>query len=347
MTWPRFAAFLILCFSSSAYTQSGSAPPANAAVSSAPASNPAARQAPPQARSGIPAAADFCTRDSRPEVLQFCPWLSDLMTSVKRATDARKTDFDAMNSETDEAKKAAAAKKIRDEIANDVQVDLDNLDPSNDTAGNQLVDAVMAQPQVRAAIAEKAAAQFQTALENAGKSVLQAANQMNTNQQLGAINSAAGTTSLISKAGSLALMNLAIDSGALSRSVNGATATIIVNTDEIYNLVTGSPEYDLAATPNAIEAHVLNPLSLTASFALAQTSSTTVPAAGQASGTTPAGVSDVALPTGTGKLTSFTAKYEVPSKYDPRSKKFRAAWKAGIAKLAPAAIAAVPPSGPA
>jgi len=235
----------------------------------------------------------FCSSDPRTEVKAFCGVLSGVMRVSIAETKQGKT---------------------QEQIGSLAAPGLDYLDPATGKAQDAIVDVVS-----RDAIINS--------IQNQSQSVLQAANQMTTTQQLGAVNSAAGTTSLVSKAGGTAITNLAVDSGALTRSVSGSTATLTANTDEIFNLLTGTPEYDLNAKQGRIERFALNPLSLMASFSLNQNGSSTAPTSGQASGTTPTPVSTVALPSGVGKLSSFTAKYERPTKYNPRSKQFKDAWK--------------------
>ena len=61
---------------------------------------------------------------------------------------------------------------------------------------------------------------------------------------------------------------------------------------------------------------------------LAQQGSTTVPTSGPASGTTPAPVNTAAIPTGAGKLSGITARYQLMNKFDPRSTEFRQTWNA-------------------
>ena len=290
--------------------QSPPSPPQNAQTSAThetpvnqPIQNPTPSTAPGPAN--VPQPETFCTVDSREEVKQFCPWLSELIRIASSESKAGKT---------------------KDQIANDVGRDLEYLDPATEAGQNAIVDTVT----------EKA---LKTAIQSEAQNVLQAANQMTTNQQLGALSNAAGTTSLVSKAGSAAITNLAVDSGALTRSVTGSTVTLTANTDEIFNLVTGTPEYDLNASQSAFGNHILNPLSLMAAFSLNQTSSSATPSNGQASGTTPTSVSNVAIPSGAGKLTAFTAKYEVPNKYDPRSSSFKNAWTKELSKLKPLEIA--------
>jgi hypothetical protein len=86
------------------------------------------------------------------------------------------------------------------------------------------------------------------------------------------------------------------------------------------------------------EQHVLDPINFSASFALAQTATAAISTTGQASGTAPSGVSMAVIPTGAGKLTSISARYQVLNKYDPRGLKFKLAWENQIAVLSPSAI---------
>lgn len=307
----RYIAFIFVCLGTFVYAQSspnpigGGSNTANHSVTGTP---PQVAQPPAGATQNVPPAGKFCLNDARVEVKFFCPWLNDLMEKVKGDL-SKGMSVDGIKQDAN--------------LDNDLQL----LDPATEKGG-AIIDDIIVVPLI------------QNSLVSNAQSVLQAVSQMNTSQQLGATNSVSGTTSLISKAGSAALLNLAIDSGTLTQSVNGATSTLTANTDEIYGIITGSPEYDFTAKQHAFEVYVLNPLSLTATFAIAQTSSTTAPAAGQASGTTPTTVPSVAIPTGAGKLTSITAKYQIPNKFDPRSNKFKAAWINQRPTLKPLEIAA-------
>lgn len=164
---------------------------------------------------------------------------------------------------------------------------------------------------------------------------LRTADQARTDQQLGSNSKASGTTSLVSKAGSAELLSLALDTGVLTQSVNGTTASLNTNADQIFRLITGSnPDCIInCGTSGQFENKVLNPTNFSASFGLAQQSSETTPTSGQASGTTPTPVSSVAIPTRVGRLTSFTARYELMNSFDPRSEKFKAAWKEQVGSL--------------
>jgi len=252
------------------------------------------------------APATFCKDDARPEVQTFCSQLSHLMASVEDAQRNGKSDA---------------------EIRKRVELQLEALDPAMEASTGALAQAISAY-------------MLANAVKDASQNILKTASQMTTTQQLGASSSAPGTTSLVTKAAGAAVINLAVDSGVLTRSVNGATTTLNANAEELFNLLTGREEYDLFAQPNAFVQRVFSPLSLTASFALAQSNSTTAPASGSASGTTTTSVSSVSIPTGAGKLTSFSAKYEVLNHYDPRSATFKKKWQSiDVSTLDPLKIA--------
>jgi hypothetical protein len=206
----------------------------------------------------------------------------------------------------------------------DMQGTLNRLNPANPASLSTTIAAI----------------QDQLAATSATSSLLQAANQLRTDQQLGSGNSAPGTTSLVTKAGSATLMGLAVDTGVLTRSVNGATATLSANADALYRTIVGShSDCVINCKENGFEAHVLNPINVFGSFALAQSSTTSTPTSGQASGTATANVPAAAIPTGAGKLTALTAKYQIVNKYDPRSADFQSNWDKQIPSLAPSAIA--------
>jgi hypothetical protein len=211
---------------------------------------------------------------------------------------------------------------------------LNNVNPTGTHARSTVLDAI-----TRSSAIQSVTSQIN---KQASTALVQAANQLNTNQQLGPGSSAAGTTSLVTKAGSATLMDLALDTGTLTRTVNGGTATLTANADEIYRLITGSGEIvcSMNCKSGPVEKRLLDPLNFAASFALAQSSSTSAPATGQASGTTPTNVSTVAIPSGAGKLTAFTAKYEILNRFDPRNSKFKTAWDSAATPLMSGAITA-------
>ncbi len=225
----------------------------------------------------------FCDNDPLREIRAFCNILEDFQGRVNANSKATIVD-------------------LRDP--------LNNLDLSNPKTGENLVRAL--------------------AVPIALTSALQAADQSRLDKQLGASGNASGTTSLISKAGSAGLLSMAIDTGALTQSINGATSTLSTNADQVFRLVTGhNPDCMLTLVVGGcgslgpFESYVLNRTNVVATFALAQQSSTTTATSGQASGATPTQVNSAAIPTGAGKLTSISARYEWVNKFDPRSTQFQ------------------------
>src|SRR5581483_279889 len=122
----------------------------------------------------------------------------------------------------------------------------------------------------------------------------------------------------------------------LTRSINGATATLSTNADQVFRLITGDdPDCTVTCDQGRtgwFQRRILDPTNLFATLDLAQRSSTTVPTSGQASGNTSNQVPTAAIPTGAGKLSLFTARYEVRNKFDPRDSTFRENWKNEVKK---------------
>jgi len=235
----------------------------------------------------------FCENDASAGVRAYCKDLADLQNAVNS--------------------KGAAA------TVDDVSGPLNKLDFSHAAATNKFITAAAPRLTTSAAISKATAS-----------AILRDAGQARPDQQLGATGNASGTTSLVSRAGSAELLSLALDTGALTQSVNGTTATLTTNADQVFRLVTGY-DPDCTVTCKSLgwfENKILSPTNLSASMDLAQQGSTTVPTSGPASGTTPAPVNTAAIPTGAGKLSGITARYQLMNKFDPRSTEFRQTWNA-------------------
>jgi hypothetical protein len=235
----------------------------------------------------------ICAHDPRPDIRVFCDALIDLQAKVNAGIE---TDFRPFLSKLDLSNAAATVKFV-----------------------TATADALAAE-----AVVSKADATI--ALREAGQARL--------DRQLGAGSNASGTTSLVSRTGTAELLSLALDTGALTQSINGTTATLGTNADQVFRLITGS-DPDCTATCNSLgwfENKVLNPTNFSASFDLAQQSSKTTATSGQASGTTPTQVGNVALPTGAGRFSALTARYELLNRFDPRSVAFQQRWKSAVKK---------------
>ena len=249
----------------------------------------------------------FCSEDPRIEVRTYCKDLADLQAAVNGGATT------------------GTASGI-----------LNKLDLSHAAATDKFITATADLVTAKAAaLAPTPKAAASAALADAGQARL--------DRQLSPGSSASGTTSLVSKAGSSELLSLALDTGALTKSVDGTTVTLNTNADQVFRLITGS-DPDCTVTCNSrrwFENDILNRTNISASLNLAQQSSTTTATSGQASGTTPTQVSNAAIPTGSGKLSGITARYQVMNNFDPRSTQFRQKWNDAVSanKVDSAAIA--------
>jgi hypothetical protein len=156
--------------------------------------------------------------------------------------------------------------------------------------------------------------------------------QNRQDQQTSAGSDASGTTGLVEKPGTSAIFALALESGALTRSVSGNTATLSGNADGLVRALTGQQVLCfVCASKGALGTKVLQNVNLSAAFLVDQQSSSSTSTSGAANPSTPASVTSVVLPTSVGKLSGITARYEVWNPYDPHSAKFLAAWNKAVA----------------
>jgi hypothetical protein len=236
-----------------------------------------------------------CSNDSRPAVAAFCHVLSDFQKKVNGGAAA--ADSSLIN-------------------------DFNNLDLSKPQASVNFITAASAELAVS------------TAERDASNQFLGWLNQQRPDQQLGANATASGTTTLVSKVGSSGLIALALNTGGLTQTINGTTATLSTNADEVFRTVTNhNPsclEHVNCSSLGWFEDNVLDKLSIAADLALAQASTTTTAGTGQASGTTPTSISNVSLPSGAGRLADISFKFAVRNKFDPKQAAFQSKWKAAV-----------------
>jgi len=158
-----------------------------------------------------------------------------------------------------------------------------------------------------------------------GRAAISGVNQARLDKQSGAGSSASGTTSLVEKAGTAAILDFALESGALTRSVSGNTATLSGNAEGLWRSLTQREAlcFECGDTPGT---KILRDVNLSAAFLVDQQSSSTATTSGPANSSTPP-VTSVMLPTKTGKLSGFTARYQFWNPYDPHSAAFSKTWK--------------------
>jgi hypothetical protein len=252
-----------------------------------------------QPNSGQSDQGGFCKSDKRREIVAYCQDLAALQAAVNAERGLSTPNMTPTNARFKDA--------------------LNKLNLTDRRSIDNFITATAASFATNAVAAN--------ALRNAG--------QQRPDQYLGANGNTSGTASMISTAGSAELFSLALDTGTVTQSVNGTTATLNTNADQLFRIVTGSdPDCTVTCTNRSwFESKVLNTTNVSATLALAQQSSTTTATTGQASGTAPVQVSDVAIPTGAGRLSGVEVKYEIMNKFDPRSEKFKTAWASQVTGL--------------
>jgi hypothetical protein len=162
-----------------------------------------------------------------------------------------------------------------------------------------------------------------------GVATLTSANENRPDKQTEAPAKSSGTTDLVEKAGVPAILAFALESGALTRTVNGNAATLSGNMDGLLRALTGR-EVLCFDCSGAFGTPFLRDLGISASFLINQQNTTAVPTAGPANPSTPSAVTSVNIPSSVGKLSSISARYQIWNKYDPHSAEFRKAWDAAI-----------------
>ena len=158
------------------------------------------------------------------------------------------------------------------------------------------------------------------------KASIAGVNQSRMDKQSGAGSNASGTTTLVEKAGTAAILDFALESGALTRTVSGNTATLSGNAEGLWRTLTGRQALCFECN-DVLGSKVLRDLNLSASFLLDQLSSSTAVTSGPANSATPSAVTSVLVPSKTGKLSGLTARYQIWNPYDPHSAAFASTWK--------------------
>src|SRR5229473_520959 len=149
--------------------------------------------------------------------------------------------------------------------------------------------------------------QTRIAVQNALGILSSGVNQGRPDQQTGAGSNTSGTTSLVEKAGAPAILAFALESGALTRSVSGNTATLTGNADGMLRALTGQQVLCFECK-DTFGTKVLQDVNLSAAFLIDQQSTSSVATSGAANSSTPPSVTTVNIPTHVGKLSNFTAR---------------------------------------
>ena len=161
-------------------------------------------------------------------------------------------------------------------------------------------------------------------------SAVSATTQNRPDQQTTAPQTAIAGTSLVQKAAGPELLSLALESGSLTQTVSGNTATISGNLEgTVYTLFGLDP---ICFEKCGWMRGVLGDVNASATFTLDQQSTTTTTSTSPASGSSPPAGTPITVPSNVGKLSGITAKFRIHNKFDPRSSEFRNNWDAAVAK---------------
>ena len=159
-------------------------------------------------------------------------------------------------------------------------------------------------------------------------SAVSATTQNRPDQQTTAAQAVDAATSLVQKTAGPELLSLALESGALTQSSTGNTATVSGNLEGAFYTLAGMDP--VCFEQCGLMRNVLGDINVTATFTLDQQSTTTTSSTTPATGTSPPAGTAVTVPSNVGKLTGLTAKFRILNKFDPHSTTFRNRWNAAV-----------------
>jgi hypothetical protein len=165
-------------------------------------------------------------------------------------------------------------------------------------------------------------------LQAAANQIAQALSTKAAVPQTGANSGASGSTSLVAKPTTTDLISLAAESGAFTQTVNGTTLTAKANMNGLLRYVSDENFAEIHS-PTAAD-KILQPITLAATFNVAQSGSTATQTTGQATSSTPTNILSVLLPSNNISFTSLSANVAIWRRYTPTSKKFLSAWNNAV-----------------
>jgi hypothetical protein len=165
-------------------------------------------------------------------------------------------------------------------------------------------------------------------LQAAANQVAQALSTKAAVPQPGANSGASGATSLVAKPTTTDLISLAAESGAFTQTVNGTTLTARANMNGLRRYISGENFAEIHSPTAADE--ILQPITLAATFNVAQSGSTSAQTTGQATSSTPTSISSILLPSNNISFTSLSVNVAIWRRYTPTSKSFLTAWNNAI-----------------
>jgi len=165
-------------------------------------------------------------------------------------------------------------------------------------------------------------------LQSAYREAASQLDQVRPDKQVSGQPDSAGTTSLVSKNGGTAILALAVDSGALTSSVNGTATTISGNLEGLGSFLAGKSPISIDPTHRNKLWTIAGRVNVNATFELAQPSTQSTTSTQPATGTSPSAGTQVTIPSSVGKLTGITMQYAMRNPFNPHSATFQSNWEA-------------------
>lgn len=163
-------------------------------------------------------------------------------------------------------------------------------------------------------------------LSDSFKEFLQSAEKTRVDQQIGSSASAGGSTSTASKTGLATLLGFALESGAVTQTIDQNVATLRANADGLVRFLSNQELFPACdrKSPECSAPGPLKDVELSVSFNVNDAGTRTLSGVAPASGNPV----DFAALLSKHQFSAATARYAINNNRDPRSKKYRDKWMA-------------------
>lgn len=147
--------------------------------------------------------------------------------------------------------------------------------------------------------------------------------------QTGANPSSSASTTLVQKPTTTDIISLAAESGAFTDTVNGNAITATTNVNGLRRYLSSKP-FALARIEDRTTADILQHITLSSTFNVAQSGSAAVPTTGQATPITPSSIAPVILPSNNVSFNSLDISWQILRRYTPTNNKFVQSWNSQL-----------------
>ncbi|SRR6266568_346904 len=164
--------------------------------------------------------------------------------------------------------------------------------------------------------------------EQASQTALQTISTTAAVTQVGGSASTSGSTNLVAKPTVTDFISLAAESGAFTDTQNGNALTLQANALGLTKYFSNLPIFERLDSRLADR---VQPLTVTVSMNVAQSSSSSLNTTGIANSAKPVSLASVILPSNNASLSSVGATYNIHRRYNPQDKTFLENWKSALA----------------